>query len=269
MFEMAPVVARVLPLTGIAHFLQQLAGTVHGACETIGEREQKQTHARDQNHGTYRYLQQRDELTKRGFQHGPIVYRLASATEAAIRGVFERAQKFAPAVILFDEIDSIAPSRSAESAQHQVSIVAQLLVLLDGIEERGQIFVLATTNRPEHVDPALGRPGRFDQVVWMGLPDEAGRRDIFEHYLRGLMLDSRMAPHQLAAELASTTQGLTGADIAYLYQRAAMFCVKDAVGAGELADIAIARHHFDAALALLTARATVATHEPPRFLLAG
>jgi SpoVK/Ycf46/Vps4 family AAA+-type ATPase len=71
-------------------------------------------------------------------------------TEGALREVFERAQKFAPSIVLFDELDSIAPSRSAESAQHQVSVVAQLLVLLDGIEERGQIFVLATTNRPEH-----------------------------------------------------------------------------------------------------------------------
>src|ERR1039457_1044709 len=104
---------------------------------------------------------------------------------------WERAQKFAPALILFDEIDSIAPSRSAESAQHQVSVVAQLLVLLDGIEERGQIFVLATTNRPEQVDLALRSPGRFDQVVWMGLPDDRGRADIFEHYLRGLKLDPR------------------------------------------------------------------------------
>jgi transitional endoplasmic reticulum ATPase len=121
-------------------------------------------------------------------------------TEAAIRDVFERAQKFAPAVILFDEIDAIAPSRSAESAQHQVSVVAQLLVLLDGIESRGQIFVLATTNRPEHVDPALRRPGRFDQVVWMGLPDEAGRKDIFEHYLRGLKLEPPLMPNRLAAE---------------------------------------------------------------------
>src|ERR1017187_6438869 len=124
---------------------------------------------------------------------------------------WERAQKFAPALILFDEIDSIAPSRSAESAQHQVSTVAQLLVLLDGIEERGQIFVLATTNRPEHVDPALRRPGRFDQVVWMGLPDERGRADIFNHYLRGLKLDPQLAPDRLAAELASLAQGMTGA----------------------------------------------------------
>ena len=147
-------------------------------------------------------------------------------------------------------------------------MVAQLLVLLDGIEERGQVFVLATTNRPEHVDAALRRPGRFDQVVWMGLPDERGRADIFEHYLRGLKLDHRWRPTCLAAELASAAQGMTGADIAYLCQRAAMFCVKDAVGAGEVNEgIAITRHHFDAALGLLTA--ANAAPEPRRLLLAG
>jgi transitional endoplasmic reticulum ATPase len=204
--------------------------------------------------------------------NGPaLLSKWVGETEAAIRDVFERAQKFAPAVILFDEIDSIAPSRSAESAQHQVSTVAQLLVLLDGIEERGQIFVLATTNRPEHVDPALRRPGRFDQVVWMRLPDERGRTDIFEHYLRPLKLDLQLTPDRLAAELASAAQGLTGADIAYLCQRAAMFCVKDAVGAGEAnGGITISRRHFDAALGLLTSAHRVdATPELPRLLLAG
>jgi transitional endoplasmic reticulum ATPase len=204
--------------------------------------------------------------------NGPaLLSKWVGETEAAIRKVFERAQQFAPAVILFDEIDSIAPSRSAESAQHQVSTVAQLLVLLDGIEARGQIFVLATANRPEHVDPALRRPGRFDQVVWMGLPDERGRADILEYYIRGLKLDPQLALDKLAAELASATSGLTGADIAYLCQRAAMCCVKDAVGAGEANEgIAITRHHFDTALGLLTAAHTSdATPEPRRLLLAG
>lgn len=79
MFEMAPVVACLVPLVGLAHFLQQLARTVHGAREAIGEREQQQAHPRDQNDGAYRYLQQRDELTKGGCRHGPIVYPLASA----------------------------------------------------------------------------------------------------------------------------------------------------------------------------------------------
>jgi transitional endoplasmic reticulum ATPase len=143
--------------------------------------------------------------------------------------------------------------------------------LLDGIEARGQIFVLATTNRPEHVDAALRRPGRFDQVVWMGLPDERGRADIFEHYLRGLKLDPGLAPDQLAAELAGAAQGLTGADIAYVCQRAAMFCVKDTVqGSNDANEIAIAHHHFDAALRLLTAAHTAdAKPQPPRLLLAG
>jgi SpoVK/Ycf46/Vps4 family AAA+-type ATPase len=104
----------------------------------------------------------------------------------------------------------------------------------------------------------------------MGLPDERGRADIFEHYLRELKLDPSLTPDRLAAELASAAQGLTGADIAYLCQRAAMFCVKDAVGASELDDIAIARHHFDAALRLLTtAHTTDATPQSPRLLLAG
>src|SRR5208283_412127 len=134
------------------------------------------------------------------------------------------------------------------------------------MEARGQVFVLATTNRPEHVDPALRRPGRFDQVVWMGLPDERGRSDIFKHYIRGLKVDPELSLDRLAAELASATQGLTGADIAYLCQRAAMFCVKDAVGAGELPDIAITRHHFDASLRLLTAAHAAEAAPEPRHL---
>ena len=73
-----------------------------------------------------------------------------------------------------------------------------------------------SANRPEHVDPALPRPGRFDQVVWMGLPDQLGRADLFEHYLRGLKLGPQLTPDRLAAELASAAHGLTGADIAYL-----------------------------------------------------
>jgi SpoVK/Ycf46/Vps4 family AAA+-type ATPase len=93
---------------------------------------------------------------------------------------------------------------------------------------------------------------------------------VANNYLRGLKLDPRLTPDLLATEMASATNGMTGADIAYLCQRAAMCCVKDAVGAGELADIAIARCHFDAALRLLTeARPTAATPEPPRLLLAG
>ena len=138
-----------------------------------------------------------------------------------------------------------------------------------GVQTPGQLGC-PTTNRPEHVDAALRRPGRFDQVVWMGLPDERGRADIFKHYIRGLKLDQDLSPDRLAAQLANAAQGMTGADIAYLCQRAAMCCVKDAVGASDLVDIAITRHHFDTALGLLaTAPVTDATPEPRHLLLAG
>jgi SpoVK/Ycf46/Vps4 family AAA+-type ATPase len=105
----------------------------------------------------------------------------------------------------------------------------------------------------------------------MGLPDEPGRADIFEHYLRALKLDPRLTPDRLAAELASAAHGFTGADIAYLCQRAAMCCVKDAVGDAQYpTDIAIARRHFDAALGLLTtAHTSDVTPEPRHLLLAG
>ncbi|HEX7501612.1 MAG TPA: hypothetical protein VF524_15120 [Polyangia bacterium] len=106
----------------------------------------------------------------------------------------------------------------------------------------------------------------------MGLPDQHGRANIFEHYIRGLKLDPQLAPDGLAIELASATQGMTGADIAYLCQRAAMCCVKDAARAivQDQTDIAIMRHHFDAALGLLTAaHVTDATPEPRHLLLAG
>ena len=171
-------------------------------------------------------------------------------TEAALRGIFERAREHAPAVILFDEIDCLGLSRAAADAHHQKSMVTQLLALLDGLEERGQVFVLATTNRPEDIDPALRRPGRFDQVVWMGPPDEQGRKAIFLHHMGGLKLAEGIDRDLLAAELAAATSGFTGADIAYTCQRAALLCVKEASRAPEPAiGLAVTAEHFRAAVA--------------------
>jgi transitional endoplasmic reticulum ATPase len=97
---------------------------------------------------------------------GPeLVSPYVGATEQALREVFERAGRNAPSLILFDELDSIAPSRATADAHHQQSVVAQLLALLDGLESRNGVFVLATTNRPKSIDAALRRPGRFDRVV--------------------------------------------------------------------------------------------------------
>ncbi|MBM4354106.1 MAG: AAA family ATPase [Deltaproteobacteria bacterium] len=171
-------------------------------------------------------------------------------TEAALRGIFERAREHAPAVILFDEIDCLGASRASADAHHQKSMVTQLLALLDGLDERGQVFVLATTNRPEDIDPALRRPGRFDQVVWMGPPDEPGRKAIFLHHMQGLKLADNIDRYRLAAELAAATPAFTGADIAYTCQRAALLCVKEASTAPDPpVTLAITADHFRAAIA--------------------
>jgi AAA+ superfamily predicted ATPase len=171
-------------------------------------------------------------------------------TEAALRGIFERAREHAPSVILFDEIDCLGASRATADAHHQKSMVTQLLALLDGLEERGQVFVLATTNRVQDLDPALRRPGRFDQVVWMGPPDERGRKAIFLHHMQGLKLANGLDRGRLATELAAMTASFTGADIAYTCQRAALLCVKEASTAKDQPTaLAITADHFRAAIA--------------------
>jgi len=171
-------------------------------------------------------------------------------TEAALRAIFERAREHAPAVILFDEIDCLGLSRGSADAHHQKSMVTQLLALLDGLQERGQVFVVATTNRVEDLDPALRRPGRFDQVVWMRPPDERGRKAIFLHHMQGLKLTHGIDRDRLAVQLAAATPGFTGADIAYTCQRAALLCVKEASATeNQPTALAITADHFHAAIA--------------------
>ncbi len=170
-------------------------------------------------------------------------------TEEALRTIFERARDLSPSVILFDEIDSLAVSRSSADAQYQKSMVTQLLALLDGLEERGKVFVIATTNRPDDIDAALRRPGRFDQVIQMGPPDERGRIAIFRHYLKPLVLTPELDRDCLATKLASLTPGLTGADIAHFCQNAARICVKEASRMeSPLDNLAIRKKHFRQAL---------------------
>ena len=147
------------------------------------------------------------------------------ASEQALRQVFERAAQAAPALIVFDELDSFAPSRQHADAQHQQALVAQLLTLLDGLEPRRAVYVLATTNRPQAIDPALRRPGRFDRVVTMGLPDQAGRAAILRHHLSPLRLAEALDREALAHFLATQTRGASGADLAHLCQSAARHCV--------------------------------------------
>jgi transitional endoplasmic reticulum ATPase len=143
-------------------------------------------------------------------------------SEKALRDVFERATKAAPAIIFIDEIDSIAPKRGQVSGEAEKRLVAQLLTLMDGLEPRANLVVIAATNRPDAIDEALRRPGRFDREIVVGVPDERGRREILSIHTRGMPLDEGVD----IGELARTTYGFVGADIAALTREAAIEAVR-------------------------------------------
>ena len=143
-------------------------------------------------------------------------------SEKALREVFERATKAAPAIIFIDEIDSIAPKRGQVSGEAEKRLVAQLLTLMDGLEPRANLIVIAATNRPDAIDEALRRPGRFDREIVVGVPDERGRREILAIHTRGMPLDEGVD----IGELARTTYGFVGADIAALTREAAIEAVR-------------------------------------------
>ena len=143
-------------------------------------------------------------------------------SEKRLRDVFEEAAKNAPSIVFIDEIDSIAPKRGQVSGEAEKRLVAQLLTLMDGLEARANIVVIAATNRPEAIDEALRRPGRFDREIIVGVPDERGRREILGIHTRGMPLGDKVD----LAELARTTFGFVGADIAALAREAAIEAVR-------------------------------------------
>ncbi|HEY6411754.1 MAG TPA: AAA family ATPase, partial [Ktedonobacteraceae bacterium] len=144
--------------------------------------------------------------------------------EKGIREVFRHAKQAAPCIVFFDEIDSLAPRRSGDMDRNfSNGVIAQLLTEMDGIEGREGVIVLAATNRPELIDPALLRPGRFDLVVELQYPDEEERRAIFAVHLR----DKAVAPEVTVEELASLTTGRSGADIEAICRRAALLALRE------------------------------------------
>jgi transitional endoplasmic reticulum ATPase len=143
-------------------------------------------------------------------------------SEQRLRSVFEEAAKNAPSIVFIDEIDSIAPKRGQVSGEAEKRLVAQLLTLMDGLEARANLVVIAATNRPEAIDEALRRPGRFDREIVVGVPDERGRREILGIHTRGMPLGDKVD----LAELARTTYGFVGADIAALTREAAIEAVR-------------------------------------------
>jgi transitional endoplasmic reticulum ATPase len=143
-------------------------------------------------------------------------------SEKRLRDVFENATKAAPAIIFIDEIDSIAPKRGNVSGEAEKRLVAQLLTLMDGLEPRANLVVIAATNRPEAIDEALRRPGRFDREIVVGVPDLRGRREILGIHTRGMPL----APDVDLNELARSTYGFVGADLSALSREAAIDSVR-------------------------------------------
>ncbi len=154
---------------------------------------------------------------------GPeIMSKYYGESEQRLREIFEEAKENAPSIIFIDEIDSIAPKREEVTGEVERRVVAQLLALMDGLEARGEVIVIAATNRPDAIDPALRRPGRFDREIEIGVPDREGRREILEIHTRGMPLDDDVDLN----ELAELTVGFVGADLEALAKEAAMHALR-------------------------------------------
>ena len=139
-------------------------------------------------------------------------------SEEKIREIFTQGEENSPSIIFIDEIDSIAPKRDEVSGELEKRIVSQLLTLMDGMKSRGRVVVIAATNRPDSIDPALRRPGRFDREIEIGIPDDDGRLDILSIHTRGMPINEKVNLKQIA----KTTHGFVGADLEILSKEAAM-----------------------------------------------
>ena len=154
---------------------------------------------------------------------GPeIMSKFYGDSEKALRDKFHEGEENAPSIIFIDEIDAIAPKREEVQGEVERRIVAQLLALMDGLAGRGQVIVIAATNLPNSIDPALRRGGRFDREIEIGIPDKKGRLEIFQVHTRGVPL----AKDVDIGSLAETTFGFVGADIALFVKEAAMNAIR-------------------------------------------
>ncbi|WP_416840630.1 CDC48 family AAA ATPase [Haloferax sp. DFSO52] len=150
---------------------------------------------------------------------GPeIISKYYGESEQQLREIFEDAKEESPSIIFIDELDSIAPKREDVTGEVERRVVAQLLTMMDGLEARGQVIVIAATNRVDSVDPALRRPGRFDREIEIGVPDEEGRKEVLQIHTRGMPLSDDVN----LDDLADDTHGFVGADIEALTKEAAM-----------------------------------------------
>lgn len=150
---------------------------------------------------------------------GPEIFgKYYGESEERLREIFKQAEENTPSIIFIDEIDSIAPKRDEVSGEVEKRIVSQLLTLMDGMKARGKVVVIAATNRPDSIDPALRRPGRFDREIEIGIPDEEGRLEILNIHTRGMPVEEKVNLKQIA----KVTHGFVGADLEVLAKEAAM-----------------------------------------------
>jgi transitional endoplasmic reticulum ATPase len=154
---------------------------------------------------------------------GPeIMSKFYGESEARLREIFKEARDKAPTIIFIDEIDSIAPKREEVMGEVERRVVSQMLSLMDGLEGRGKVIVIAATNRQNALDPALRRPGRFDREIEIKVPDKNGRLEILQIHSRNMPLDTDVDQKKIAA----VTHGFVGADLEYLCKEAAMKCLR-------------------------------------------
>merc|ERR550514_2517045 len=187
--------------------------------------------------------------------NGPeIMSKMAGESEANLRRAFEEAEKNAPAIIFIDEIDSIAPKRDKTSGEVEKRVVSQLLTLMDGMKGRNNVVVIAATNRPNTIDTALRRFGRFDRELDIGVPDDNGRLEILRVHTKNMKLSENVQLQTLAAN----THGYVGADLAQLCTEAALMCIRekmefidleeDTIDAEILDSMAVTMDHFNSAM---------------------
>eukprot|EP00922_Rhytidocystis_sp_ex-Travisia-forbesii_P041134 GHVS01061387.1.p1 GENE.GHVS01061387.1~~GHVS01061387.1.p1 ORF type:complete len:757 (+),score=145.70 GHVS01061387.1:190-2460(+) len=157
---------------------------------------------------------------------GPeLLNKYVGESEKAVRELFQRARVSSPCIIFFDELDSLCSKRSAEGTQSAERVVNQLLTEMDGVEERKNVFVVAATNRPDIIDPAMLRPGRLDRLLYVPLPDKEERLDILRTLCRGKPLDEDVD----MSRLSEMTEGYTGADLAAVLREATMAALERCV----------------------------------------
>ena len=176
-------------------------------------------------------------------------------SEKAVRETFRKARQAAPCIIFFDEIDAITPSRGASADSHVTErVISQLLTELDGLEELRDVTVIAASNRPDIIDPALIRPGRFDRLIYVPPPDEEARKEIFKIHTR----KKPLAKDVNLNKLAERTDGYTGADIAAVCNEAVMFAIREYIDKGgeidkeKLKNLKVKAKHFEEALKKVT-----------------